>query len=66
MIELIYIFVMSAIISQGLYQKAFLLKEVLLNFPLHTVCPPIEFQLSYPFHSACLPTVLQLNNILLK
>lgn len=66
MIELIYIFVMSAIIGQGLYQKSFLLKEVLLNFPLQKVCPPIEFQLSYPFHSAYLPTVLQLNNILLK
>lgn len=66
MIESIYIVGMAAIIGQGLYQKAFVLKEVLLNFPLHTVCLPTEFPLSYPFHTACLPAELQLNNKLLK
>jgi len=62
MIELIYILVMVEIIGQGLYQKAFLLKEVQLNFPLHTACLPTEFLPSYPFHTACLPAELQLNN----
>ena len=66
MIESIYIVGMAAIIGQGLNQKPFVLTEVLLNFPLHTVCLPTEFPLSYLFHTTCLPTELQLNNKLLK
>ncbi len=66
MILSIYIVGMLAIIGQGLNQKPFLLKGVLLNFPLRTVWLSTEFPLSYPFHSVCFPSELQLNNKLLK